>query len=149
MVSRPASFVRGSAAETKAGLSVAAMVEGIVGCKWSMRLLDVLARGPTRPSALLRACPGLSPKVMHQRLRKLTRFGILGRRVFGEKPPVEVEYSLTPFGKRFVRILEEVRRVQEEWDTGLLPRPEGVAEPKRHDLRSATEAVEKPQGTGR
>jgi len=114
-------------------ISVAAMVEGIVGCKWSVSLLEVLGRGPTRPSALLRACPGLSPKVMHQRLRKLTRFGILGRKVFGEKPPVEVEYSLTPFGKRFLRILEEVRRVQEEWDEGALSRPDGPAEKKGDD----------------
>lgn len=133
MVSCPSSFVRKSGVKTEAGLSVASMVEGIVGCKWSVSLLEVLARGPTRPSALLRACPGLSQKVMYQRLGKLTRFGILSRKVFGEKPPVEVEYSLTPFGKRFLRILEEVRRVQEEWDSGALSGQAGVRRPERKD----------------
>ena len=133
MVPHNPSSISAADRERGAAISVAAMVEGIVGCKWSVNLLEVLARGPTRPSALLRACPGLSPKVMHQRLRKLTRFGILGRKVFGEKPPVEVEYSLTPFGKRFLRILEEVRRVQEEWDEGALSRPDGPAEKKRDD----------------
>ncbi len=144
MVPCPASSVRGSAGKAGADPSVAAMVEGIVGCKWSVSLLEVLARGPTRPSALLRACPGLSQKVMHQRLRKLTRFGILARKVFGEKPPVEVEYSLTPFGRRFLRILEEVRRVQEEWDAGALPAPDGPFDQERKNSRKATRGMQRP-----
>ncbi len=94
------------------------MVESIVGCKWSVRLLQLCAEGPKRPSALLRTCPGLSAKVMNERLRKMVRFGVLRRTVFGEKPPVEVEYQLTSFGRRFVRILEEVDRLQAELDRG-------------------------------
>jgi len=99
---------------------VASMVESIVGCKWSIRLLQLCADGQTRPGALLRACPGLSAKVMNERLRKMIRFGIVGRTVFGEKPPIEVEYRLTPFGCRFVRILDEVRQLQEAVDTGAM-----------------------------
>jgi DNA-binding HxlR family transcriptional regulator len=53
---------------------------------------------------------------MNERLRKMTRFGIVHRTVFGEKPPVEVQYRLTPFGHRFMRIIEEVRRLQEAVD---------------------------------
>jgi len=98
---------------------VADMVESIVGCKWSVRLLWLLADGRSRPSALLRACPGLSAKVMHERLRKMLRFGLVERRVFGERPPVEVEYLLTPLGRRFMRVLDEVRRLQAEVDRGL------------------------------
>lgn len=97
---------------------VASMVENIVGCKWSIRLLQLCADGQTRPSALLRACPGLSAKVMNERLRKMIRFGIVRRTVFGEKPPVVVEYVLTPFGRRFLRILDEVRRLQDAVDNG-------------------------------
>jgi DNA-binding HxlR family transcriptional regulator len=102
-------------AEHKA-VPVAAMVESIIGCKWSVLLLGLLADGCTRPSALLRACPGLSAKVMNERLRKMMRFGIARRTVFGEKPPVEVEYVLTPFGRRFMTILREVRRLQDAVD---------------------------------
>lgn len=98
--------------------SVAAMVESIVGCKWSVRLLDLLASGVQRPSALLRSCPGLSAKVMNERLRKMLRFDIVRRKVFGEKPPVEVEYQLTEFGLRFIRILDEVRKLQDAVNTG-------------------------------
>jgi len=95
---------------------VAAMVESIVGCKWSVRLLQLCAEGASRPSAFLRACPGLSAKVMNERWRKMLRYGIVKRTVFGEKPPVEVEYVLTPFGRRFLRILDEVRRLQKAVD---------------------------------
>lgn len=101
-------------------IPVVSMVESIVGCKWSVSLLRLLADGPNRPSALLRAHPGLSAKVMNERLRKMTRFGILLRTVFGEKPPVEVEYALTSFGRRFMGILEEVRRLQKDVDTGAI-----------------------------
>jgi len=56
---------------------------------------------------------------MNERLRKMMRFGILERTVFGEKPPIEVEYRLTRFGLRFMGIIEEVRRLQEAVDQGL------------------------------
>jgi DNA-binding HxlR family transcriptional regulator len=104
-------------------VSVAAMVESIVGCKWSVRLLQLCADGHARPSGLLRACPGLSAKVMHERLRKMLRFGIVERAVRGEKPPIEVEYRLTPFGRRFLRILDEVRRLQDALDRGAVTDP--------------------------
>jgi DNA-binding HxlR family transcriptional regulator len=104
-----------------APIPVAAMVEGIVGCKWSVRILQLCAEGHRRPSAFLRTCPGLSAKVMNERWRKMIRFGIVQRSVFGDKPPVEVEYRLTPFGRRFMRILKEVRRLQDAVDSGAIP----------------------------
>jgi DNA-binding HxlR family transcriptional regulator len=105
-------------------IPVAAMVESIVGCKWSLRLLDRFADGLSRPSELLRACPSLSAKVMNERLRKMVRFGIVERTVFGDKPPVEVVYVLTAFGRRFMSILDEVRRLQAAIDDGPLPPPD-------------------------
>jgi len=121
--------------ESKDGTSipVAAMVESIIGCKWSVRLLQLCADGQTRPSAFLRACPGLSAKVMNERLRKMIRFGIVRRTVFGEKPPVEVEYLLTPFGRRFLGILDEVRRLQQAVDLGAVSE---AGDPQKHAIRS-------------
>lgn len=102
---------------------VTSMVESIIGCKWSVRLLQLCAEDHHRPSALLRACPGLSSKVMNERLRKMTGYGILKRTVFGAKLPVEVEYRLTPLGRRFMQILDEVRRLQEAIDHGAVRDP--------------------------
>ena len=97
------------------------MVESIVGCKWSVSLLRLAADGTSRPSALLRACPGLSAKVMNERLHKLQRFGIVRRTVVGDKPPLEVDYLLTPFGQRFIELLDDVRRLQHDLDSGSVP----------------------------
>jgi DNA-binding HxlR family transcriptional regulator len=109
-----------AAAPAAYSVPVARIVEEVVGCKWSVSLLQACADGHRRPSALLRACPGLSAKVMNERLRKMIRFGILKRTVFGEKPPIEVEYWLTPFGRRFMDIVAEVRRLEEEVRAGTL-----------------------------
>lgn len=117
----PSGTAQRKASDTDA-IPVASMVESIIGCKWSVHLLQLCAEEHRRPSAFLRASPGLSSKVMNERLRKMIRFGILKRTVFGEKPPVEVEYRLTPLGQRFMRILEQVRHLQEAIDEGSLTR---------------------------
>jgi DNA-binding HxlR family transcriptional regulator len=106
--------------------SVAMMVEDIVGCKWSMRLLELVAEGCSRPGILLRTCLGLSAKVMNERLRKMVRFGIMQRNVIGEKPPLEVQYKLTPFGNRFKKLIGEVRHLQEAVDKGGIYERPGI-----------------------
>ena len=104
----------------KGDIPVALKVESILGCKWAIRLLQLVADGYTRPSAILRACPGLSAKVMNERWRMMIRFGVVRRTVFGDHPPIQVEYALTGFGRRLMGVLEEVRRLQEDVDAGAV-----------------------------
>ena len=116
--------------EDERKVPVAMQVESVLGCKWSIRLLQLVADGCSRPSAILRACPGLSAKVMNERWRMMMRFGIVRRTVFGDRPPIQVEYALTSFGRRFIRILDEVRRLQDDVDNGNVmtdakPHPDG------------------------
>lgn len=92
--------------------SVAEMVESIVGCKWSLSVLGAIRKGVHRPGAIERACAGISTKVLNERLRKMVRFRIVERTSFGEIPP-RVEYRLTPFGRRFVRLLDDIEELQE------------------------------------
>lgn len=92
--------------------SVARMVEDVVGCKWSLTVLDLVRRGVRRPGAMEQAVPGSSAKVLNERLRKLTRFGILERRSYPEVPP-RVEYRLTDFGERFSSIMDSIHRLEE------------------------------------
>jgi DNA-binding HxlR family transcriptional regulator len=120
MVQNKVPILAGSETGNGTLISVASMVESIVGCKWSVRLLQLCAEGQRRPSSYLRSCPGLSAKVMNERLAKMIRFDILQRTVCGKKPPIVVEYHLTSFGLRFISILDEVRRVQEAVDSGAI-----------------------------
>ncbi len=96
-----------------AGLPVARMVEEIVGCKWSLSVLALVRSGVVRPGAMERAVPGLTTKVLNERLRKLLRFGVLERIEYDELPP-HVEYRLTPFGRRFGALLDAVDALEAE-----------------------------------
>jgi DNA-binding HxlR family transcriptional regulator len=93
-------------------VNIAAAVESIVRCKWSLQVLARIRRGITRPGALVRACPGLSTKVLNERLAKMVRFGILQRVAFPEIPP-RVEYHLTELGRSFVKILDAIEELQQ------------------------------------
>jgi DNA-binding HxlR family transcriptional regulator len=104
----------------RASIPVSAIVESVVGCKWAIRILELCSQGPRRPTALLKGIPGLSAKVLNERLRKMVRFGIMRRTVSGAKPPFEVEYGLTPLGLRFNGLLDEVRRLQDDVEKGRL-----------------------------
>ena len=89
------------------GIGAARMVEDIIGCKWSLTVLGLIADGVNRPGAVQRRVSGLTAKVLNERLRKLLRFGIIERHVFAEVPP-RVEYSLTAFGRKFDGVLKEI-----------------------------------------
>lgn len=92
---------------------VKAMVEDIIGCKWSLSVLDLVRKGIDRPGAMERAVDGLTTKVLNERLRKLVRFGILEKTIFPEVPP-RVEYKLTQFGTRFIKLLDEIDNLEAE-----------------------------------
>lgn len=89
------------------------MVETIFGCKWSLTVYQLLASGINRPGEMVRSVEGLSTKVLNDCLKKNTRFGILERIAFNEVPP-RVEYRVTPFGTQFIRILDELEKLQSD-----------------------------------
>lgn len=99
--------------------AVAEMVESIVGTKWSLSVLAAIRSGIHRPGEIERACPGISTKVLNERLREMLRFGIVEREDFGEIPP-RVEYRLTGLGGRFVRLIDDIDELQRAVDVGLV-----------------------------
>lgn len=90
---------------------ISGMLEDIIGCKWSLSVLELVRGGVVRPGAMQRAVDGLSTKVLNERLRKLQRYGILDKTVFPETPP-HVEYRLTAFGSQFSVLLDDVKKLQ-------------------------------------
>jgi|SRR5690606_14654672 len=92
---------------------VTRMVEDVVGCKWSMTVLALIAAGVVRPGAMQRHVEGLTAKVLNERLRKLMRYGVIERKVFAEVPP-RVEYRLTEFGRRFNAVIEQIAALESE-----------------------------------
>ncbi len=91
------------------------LLEDVLGCRWTFSVLRAVARGVNRPGALERHIEGISTKVLGDRLRHFTRAGIFERKQFPEIPP-HVEYHLTEFGKKFLKLIKEVEKLQAEID---------------------------------
>ncbi len=91
--------------------NVAETVEAIFGCKWSLRILELIRRGVSRPGAIQQALEGLTPRVQNYYFRRMMSLGVLEKTIFPEVPP-RVEYRLTAFGLRFVPILDCIQELQ-------------------------------------
>jgi DNA-binding HxlR family transcriptional regulator len=104
--------------------TAARMVEDILGCKWSLAILGRIRAGVSRPGAIRRSLPGLSTKVMNERLAKMLRYGLLARQRYDERKP-RVEYELTPLGEQLAAILDQVESLQARLDAdgGLTASP--------------------------
>ena len=90
----------------------ARMVESIYGCKWSLTVYQLLDSGINRPGEMVRNVEGLSTKVLNSCLNRNIEFGILEKENFDEVPP-RVEYKVTNFGTKFIRVLDEIEKLQE------------------------------------
>lgn len=98
-----------------------ALVEDVLGCKWTLELLGALARGHCRPGQLRRAVPGISVKVLNERLAKLLRFGVVERRAIPSRR-LHVEYRLTPKGRELARLVARIVAVCARWDSAGVSR---------------------------
>jgi DNA-binding HxlR family transcriptional regulator len=118
---------------------VGRMVETIIGCKWSLTVLDLVARGIVRPGEMERNIEGLTAKVLNDCLRRLVQFSVLEKRSYPEIPP-RVEYRLTEFGWKFRRTLDALDALEADFDaardntlrTGHSPTPSSESTPGAH-----------------
>lgn len=85
-------------------------LEDVIGCKWSVSVLLAAGDGITRPGAMEKHIPGISTKVLSERLRKLTRYGLLDQQRYAESPP-RTEYKLTAFGGEVVALVMRIREL--------------------------------------
>ncbi len=88
-------------------------LEDVVGCKWSVSVLQAISAGIVRPGALERHINGISTKVLSERLRKLTDYGLLAKRVYAELP-LRTEYALSKKGKKLVHIIEQIKELDDD-----------------------------------
>lgn len=88
-------------------------LEDVIGCKWSAAVVGAIHRGVQRPGELERFIPGISTKVLNERLRKLLSYGLVTRT---EHPglPARVDYALTPAGKKLAAIIERIRELNSD-----------------------------------
>lgn len=90
-----------------------------VSDKWTAIIIQILARGTYRYSALQREIGDISQKVLTQTLRGLERDGLVRRKAYDTAVP-KVEYALTPFGRTLIEPLQGLCR----WSEKYLPQLE-------------------------
>jgi DNA-binding HxlR family transcriptional regulator len=82
----------------------------LVGKRWTLPILAALLQGPARFSEVARAVPGLSERVMSERLQELCEAGVVERLV-DPGPPLGTRYQLTPKGERLRPAVESLLEV--------------------------------------
>ncbi|MFE5920829.1 winged helix-turn-helix transcriptional regulator [Streptomyces sp. NPDC056468] len=69
----------------------------LLGKRWTGPIVSVLTAGPAYFVALRRAIPGISERMLSDRLTELAAAGLVVREVY-EGPPLRVVYRLTEAG---------------------------------------------------
>ncbi len=88
----------------------------IIGKKWTGSILRVLMHGPHHYNEILLAIPGISDRLLTERLRNLEAEGLVVRHI-ASTSPVRIEYELTEMGQE----LNVAIRVISLWATKWLP----------------------------
>ncbi|OUJ08863.1 helix-turn-helix domain-containing protein [Acetobacter sp. DsW_059] len=97
-----------------------AFTSKILSGRWKARIVWSLIRNqPLRFSAIRRACPPISDRMLTKELRQLEEWGLLSRKEYPVVPP-KTEYRLTDLGDTLRPVMQSMA------DWGLSHRPEIV-----------------------
>ncbi len=88
-------------------------LEDVIGCKWSTGVVAAIGEGIRRPGELERYIPGISKKILNERLRKLRNFGIVERQEFPGNV-AHVEYHLTATGGKLLTLLTQIHDLNQD-----------------------------------
>lgn len=86
----------------------------LIGKRWTGAIVSALTEGPLRFAELARAVPGLSDRLLSQRLRELEEEGLVERDVQAGTP-VRVTYSLTEKGAELRPVIAELKLWANRW----------------------------------
>lgn len=87
----------------------------VLSGKWTLMIIYFLNEETLRFGELSRQLPNVTQANLTKQLRSLEEQGIVHREVYKEVPP-KVEYSLTPIGKKFVRVLDALETWSIEYE---------------------------------
>lgn len=90
----------------------------LIGKRWSGAIIWALSDGPMRFAELKRSIPGLSDRLLSQRLRELEDAGLMSREV-DDGPQVKVIYSLTEMGEGLRPAVLALREWACRWQDSL------------------------------
>ena len=103
-----------SRADTEALCPVYHRAVELIGRRWTGAIVRVLLDGAERFSDIAAAIPGLTDRMLSERLKELETEGIVTRRVLPEMP-VRIEYHLTEKGRALGSVLDGVAAWAHAW----------------------------------
>ena len=86
----------------------------LIGKRWTGAIVCALTEQPMRFGELRKVVPGLSDRLLSQRLRELEEEGLVGREVEAGSP-VRVTYSLTEMGRELGPSIRELKTWAKRW----------------------------------
>jgi len=86
----------------------------LIGKRWTGAVIRALMPAPARFNHLLSGIPGISDRVLTERLRELEYEGLVERLV-DPGPPVRVSYRLTPRGRGLSPVIASVDAWVADW----------------------------------
>ncbi len=86
----------------------------LIGRRWSGAILNAMLPGPQCFNELLAVVPGLSDRLLTERLRELESEGLVRRSVI-PGPPVRVSYEMTAAGKDLEPVIRALQHWAEQW----------------------------------
>lgn len=89
----------------------------IIGRRWTGAIVRSLLSGAERFGEILGAIPGLSDRLLSERLKELENEGIV-RRTVTPSTPVLIEYTLTDKGRALASVVHSVADWAEKWARG-------------------------------
>ena len=89
----------------------------LIGKRWSGAILAALGDGPLRYGELGQTVPGMSDRLLSERLRELEAEGLVERSV-DQHERVRVTYSLTGKGADLMPALGELKSWARRWKDG-------------------------------
>lgn len=94
----------------------------LIGRRWTGAIIRALLSGVSRFSDLSGTVPGLSDRMLAERLKELEAAGIVQRTVIPDTP-VRVEYTLTEKGRDLHTVIQAVARWAERWEESSAREP--------------------------
>lgn len=94
----------------------------LIGRRWTGAIVRALLTGATRFNDLAEVIPGLSDRLLSERLKELEAEGIVLRTVT-PSTPVRVEYRLTAKGEALAEVIEALSTWAETWTPAPAGRP--------------------------
>ena len=88
----------------------------LIGRRWTGAVIQVMLGGAARFSEIRAAIPGISDRLLAERLRELEEERVVSRDVRSGRPP-QVFYRLTDKGRGLSPVLDSISAWAHQWET--------------------------------